>query len=117
MNKQKVKQNKLLRRKKRVRAKISGTKKCPRLSASRSNKHIYLQLINDENGNTIASVHSKQIDKKGKKTDVSFEAGKAIAMKAKEKKIKEIVFDRCGRKYHGRSKAVAEGAREEGLKF
>ena len=117
MNKEKIKQNKLIRRKSRVRAKISGTEKCPRLSVSRSNKYMYLQLINDEKGETLSSVHSKQIDKKVNKVEISFESGKAIAVKAKERNIKEIVFDRGGRKYHGRLKAVAEGAREEGLIF
>ena len=117
MNKAKLKQEKQLRRKNRVRAKISGTESRPRLSAARSNRYIYLQLINDEKGETLTSVHSKQIKTKGNKVEVSFEAGKQIAAKAKEKKITEIVFDRAGRKYHGRVKAVADGAREEGLKF
>lgn len=117
VNKEKIKQNKQLRRKNRVRAKISGTDKRPRLSASRSNRYMYLQLVNDEKNETIASVHSKKIDKKGNKVEISFEAGKLIAAKAKENNIKEIVFDRGGRKYHGRVKAVAEGIREEGIIF
>lgn len=117
MNKQKIKQVKQLRRQNRVRAKISGTKKCPRLSVSRSNKHVFLQLVNDEKGETLTSVHSKKIKKAGNKLKVSFEAGKALAKQAKEKKITALIFDRGGRKYHGRVKAVAEGAREEGLKF
>ena len=109
--------NKLVRRKRRVRAKISGTKDRPRLNVSKSNKYIYLQLINDEKGETLASVYSKKVNTKGSKVEKSLEAGKAIAAKAKEKNIKNIVFDRGGRKYHGRIKAVADGAREEGLIF
>lgn len=133
----KIKQNKL-RRKGRVRAKISGTTKRPRLSVFRSNKGFYLQLIDDEKGKTLISVNarnqissaqgrsasggevgSRKSDTKdeGKKTDLSFEAGKLLAEKAKKKKIKSAVFDRGGNKYHGRVKAVAEGAREGGLKI
>lgn len=117
MNKEKIKQNKRFRRKKRVRAKVKGTNKYPRLSVFRSNKEVYLQLINDEKGITLASAHSREIKKKGKKTDISFELGKLMAKKALEKKIKEVVFDRSGYQYHGRVEAVARGAREGGLKF
>ncbi len=117
MNKEKIQQNKRFRRKKKVRAKIKGTNKRPRLSVFRSNKGVYLQLINDEKGITLISAHNQEIKKKGKKTDISFELGKLIAKKALEKKIKEAVFDRSGYKYHGRVEAVARGAREGGLKF
>ena len=117
MNKEKTKQNKRFRRKKRVRAKVKGANKCPRLSVFRSNKGVYLQLINDEKGITLASAHSREIKKKGKKTDISFELGKLMAKKALEKKIKEVVFDRSGYQYHGRVEAAARGAREGGLKF
>ena len=117
MDKQKTKQIKKIRRQKRVRAKIKGTVERPRLNVSRSNKYIYLQLINDERGETLASVHSKNLNIAGAKTEESLEAGKQIAKKAQEKEIKKIVFDRGGRKYHGRIKAVADGAREEGLIF
>ncbi|MCK4744995.1 50S ribosomal protein L18 [Candidatus Parcubacteria bacterium] len=120
MNKQKVKQNQKIRRKGRVRSKINGIKECPRLSVFKSNKGMFLQLINDTNGNTLASVSGKDIKdikKQGKKTAVSLELGKLIAKKALDKKIDQVVFDRGGYKYHGRVKAVADGAREGGLKF
>ncbi|MCK5459603.1 50S ribosomal protein L18 [Candidatus Parcubacteria bacterium] len=117
MNKQKVKQNQKIRRKGRVRSKISGIKECPRLSVFKSNKGMFLQLIDDTNGNTLASVSGNDIKKKGEKTAVGMELGKLIAKKALDKKIDQIVFDRGGYKYHGRVKAVADGAREGGLKF
>ncbi|MBD3282036.1 MAG: 50S ribosomal protein L18 [Candidatus Portnoybacteria bacterium] len=106
------------RRHKRVRAKIKGSEKIPRLCVFRSNKHIYGQLINDEKGETVLMVSDKEIKKpKLKKVEISKEVGKEIAKKAKSKKIDKIIFDRGGYKYHGRVKALAEGAREEGLKF
>lgn len=110
------------RRHVRVRAVVSGTAEKPRLNVFRGLKHIYAQLIDDEAGKTLAGVHSKTIGKgkeeggKGK-IGVAFAVGKALAEKAKEKKITKVVFDRAGYKYHGRVKAVAEGAREGGLKF
>lgn len=104
------------RRHRRVRAKISGTAKVPRLCVFRSTKHIYAQLINDEKGTTLTTASDAEI-KKGKKTDLAYEVGKLIAEEAMKKKIKKVVFDRGGYKYHGRVKAVAEGAREGGLKF
>lgn len=112
--------NKRTRRHKRVRAKIFGTKERPRLSVYRSNKHIFLQLIDDENGKTIlsASDHEVKLNKKGiKKTDKAHEAGRRVAEKAQAKNIKTAVFDRGGYKYHGRVKKAAEGAREGGLKL
>lgn len=117
MNKEKIKQNKQIRRKAKIRAKISGTKECPRLSVFKSNKEMFLQLIDDINGNTLVSVNSKEVKKQGKKIAVGLELGKLIAKKALDKKISKIVFDRGGCKYHGRVKAVADGARECGLKF
>ncbi len=106
------------RRHKRVRGRVIGTKECPRFSVFRSNKYIYLQLINDADGKTIASFSDLKINKKGRtKMEIAKEAGITIAKKALEKKIKKVVFDRGGYKYHGRVKAVAEGAREGGLKF
>jgi len=117
MNKIKILQQNKIRRKKRVRAKISGTKLIPRLSVFRSNKSMYVQIINDKDGKTIISAHSNEIKKKSKKTEISFELGKIIAKKALEKNIEKIIFDRSSYKYHGRVKALAEGAREGGLKF
>ncbi|KKS91237.1 MAG: 50S ribosomal protein L18 [Parcubacteria group bacterium GW2011_GWF2_43_11] len=107
-----------LRRQKRVRAKISGTDKKPRLCVFRSNKHIYVQLIDDIKKKTILSASDQKL-KKGKmtKVDLAKEIGKLIAQKASEKKIEKVIFDRGPYKYHGRVKAVAEGAREGGLKF
>ncbi|NQU82637.1 MAG: 50S ribosomal protein L18 [Parcubacteria group bacterium] len=110
------KQIKKQRRHKRVRAKISGTVAVPRFCVTRTNTHIYAQLIDDEKGHTIVTAGDKGI-KKGNKTEIAVEVGKLIAEKAKEKKIGKVVFDRGGYKYHGRIKAVAEGAREGGLKF
>jgi len=103
------KQIKKQRRHKRVRAKIKGTNDVPRLCVFRSNKYIYAQIIDDEKGKTLASVKSKL--KNADKT------GKDIAKKAIDQKIKKIVFDRGGYKYHGHVKALAEGACEAGLKF
>jgi len=113
----KIKSQKYDKRRKKIRAKIEGKKDRPRLSVFRSNKGIFLQLIDDQEGKTLVSASSGEIKSKGKKVDLSFELGKLIAQKAKEKKIEKIVFDRGGYKYHGRVKAVADGAREGGLKF
>ncbi len=106
------------RRHKRIRAKISGDKRKPRLSVFRSAKGIYAQIIDDTEGKTIVSADSREIKTK-KKDNISLsnEVGKLIAQKALEKKIKEVVFDRGGYLYHGRVKALAEGAKKEGLKF
>jgi len=103
----------------RIRAKIKGTEKYPRLSIFRSNKYIYAQLIDDLNGKTLVSVSDIKINKKNKlnKTEKAKEIGFSLAKKAINNKIKKIIFDRGGYKYHGRIKAVAEGAREGGLKF
>ena len=118
MNKQKVKQAKLTRRHRKIRIKISGSQAKPRLNVFRSNKGMYLQLIDDTSGKTLMSVAMSEIkaDKKTK-IEIALEMGKLIAQKALAKKISEIVFDRGGYKYHGRVKAVADGAREAGLKF
>ena len=131
--KRKIKQKARERRHKRVRGKISGTGKSPRLCVFRSNQHIYAQLIDDEKNKVLAVVSdlklkvkkakkpssSKDGDKKdlSAKRALSFEVGKLIAGKAKDLKIEEVVFDRGGYKYHGRVKSLADGARAEGLKF
>lgn len=106
---QKQKQRK--RRHNRVRAKIRGTAGTPRLYVFRSNKFLYAQIIDDDKGHTIVSVRGI------KKLTGAHEAGKLIAQKAKDQKIEKVVFDRGGYKYHGRVRAVAEGAREGGLQF
>lgn len=104
-------------RQKRVRKKISGTSARPRLSVHRSLKGIWAQLIDDENGNTLLGVNSKQLKKSKDNIDQAKQVGSLLAEQAKKKKITTIVFDRSGYKYHGRIKALADGAREGGLKF
>jgi large subunit ribosomal protein L18 len=119
MNKDKEKQLKRTTRTKRIRARVSGTAGRPRLNVFRSNQSLFLQLIDDEKGKTLASASIKEIKaKKGDgKINASFELGKLIAKKAVDAGIKKIVFDRGGYKYHGRVKAAADGAREGGLEF
>ena len=114
-----VKNDKRIRRHKKIRMVINGTKDRPRLLVFRSNQHIYAQLINDENAKILMSASDKDLKaKKGeKKGDIAKEVGKLIAKKAIESKIENIVFDRGGFVYHGRVKLLAEGAREGGLKF
>jgi large subunit ribosomal protein L18 len=114
-----IKQDKRIRRHKKIRMNIHGTKDRPRLYVWRSNQHIYAQLINDESGKVLAQISdiALKVKKADKKTDVAKEIGKAIAKKAVENKIESVVFDRGGLVFHGRIKAVAEGAREAGLKF
>ena len=137
------KQQKRYKRHKRVRAKIKGTAEIPRLCVFRSNKHIYAQLINDEKGHTIlslkdsefkesklpqvpkeASISSGQVENKKSKEEIrngkiaiAYKAGEMMAKKAYKQKIKKIIFDKGGYKYHGRVKALADGARKGGLKF
>jgi large subunit ribosomal protein L18 len=104
----------------RIRRKISGVAAKPRLSVFRSNTDIYAQLIDDNNGVTLAAASSKQKDiqaQKAPKTEKGKMVGAAIATKAKELGITTVVFDRGGYIYHGRVKAVADGAREGGLDF
>jgi large subunit ribosomal protein L18 len=101
----------------RVRAKVSGTNQKPRLNVFRSNTHIYVQLIDDETGKTLAAASSQEIKSKGKKTDLAKAVGKLAAEKALKAGIKEAVFDRGGYQYHGRIKTLAESAREAGLKI
>jgi large subunit ribosomal protein L18 len=101
----------------RVRAVLSGTATRPRLSVFRSASHIYAQLIDDVAQKTLASSSSATIKQKSAKTDLSKEVGKQIAEKGIAAGVTEVVFDRGGYQYHGRVKALAEGAREGGLKF
>jgi large subunit ribosomal protein L18 len=114
---------KALRREKikfRVRKKIAGTTGRPRLSVFRSNNDIYAQLIDDSAGKTLASASSRDKDiiaQKGTKVEKSKLVGAAIARKASDLGLLDVIFDRGGYLYHGRVKAVAEGAREGGLKF
>ena len=100
-----------------IRKKISGTKERPRLCVYKSNKGIYAQIIDDSAGHTIVSASSKEIGKKSLTIDVSKEVGKKLAEKAKSTGVENVIFDRSGYLYHGRIKALADGAREGGLKF
>ena len=129
----KIKREKRLRRKARVRAKISGTSERPRLCVFKSNKHIYAQLIDDKKGQTLIAASDQDYyppkvpakgrrvkgGSKGKESKVAIasEVGKLIAKKAIKNKFEKVVFDKAGYRYQGRVKALAEGAREGGLKF
>jgi large subunit ribosomal protein L18 len=122
MSKIKNKSIRRVRRQNRIRAKITGSAECPRLSVFRSLTAMYLQLIDDEGGKTLASAHSRELAKGKKaraKKDVaaSQALGKLLAEKAKAAGISRAVFDRGGYRFHGRVKAAAEGAREGGLEF
>lgn len=107
--------------KKRIRSRMSGDSTRPRLTVFRSNTEIYAQLIDDASGKTITASSSKEKtlakEKSKSKLEKAKSVGAAIAKKAVEKGIKEVVFDRNGFLYHGRIKALADGARENGLKF
>jgi large subunit ribosomal protein L18 len=115
------KQESRLRKRRRIRKRISGTNEKPRMSVFRSNKQIYVQLIDDVAGVTLASASSRDkkiAEKTGlKKTEQAKLVGKMIAEISKSKGINTVVFDRGGYLYHGRVKQLAEGAREGGLKF
>lgn len=114
-----IKQDKRIKRHKQIRKNLHGTNDRPRLCVFRSNQHIYAQLIDDDKLKVLISVSDVKIKaKKGeKKADIAKEIGKTIAKKAIEKKIEKVIFDRAGILFHGRIKALAEGAREGGLKF
>ena len=107
------------RRQRRVRGKVSGTSERPRLVVFRSNLGIYAQLVDDSGGRTLTSAAWKQLPKsfKGTKTDQARAVGKLLADRAKKAGYEAVVFDRAGYLYHGRVKALAEGAREGGWKF
>jgi large subunit ribosomal protein L18 len=136
----KIKQEGRWRRHKRIRAKIFGTARQPRLSVFKSARHIYAQLIDDKKGYILVSANDLELERQSKrktkrsgetrrkgrqknvkilsgKIFIAEQVGKLIAEKALKKKIDKVVFDRGGYKYHGRVKALAEGAREGGLKF
>jgi len=126
MNTHKKKKILRQRRHKRVRAKIIGTAKIPRISLFKSNSHIYGQVIDDKKGNTLFSQSDLKVSPKqlgGTKVDfagkqkIAFVAGKLLAEKMKEKELLKAVFDRGGFKYHGRIKAFAEGIRRGGVKI
>lgn len=119
MKKLEIKNKRYIQRKKRVRSKIFGTPIRPRLSVFRSIKHIYAQLIDDEAGKTLVAASDKGLKgtEKMAKTKVGWLVGEDIAKKALTKKIKKVAFDKGAARFHGRVKAVAEGARKGGLEF
>jgi large subunit ribosomal protein L18 len=122
MDKNKAKSVRLARRKRRVRAKVSGTATCPRLCVTKSNANIYAQVIDDVQGKTLASAST--IDKEIKaalkakgNSEAATAVGALVAKRAQAAGIQTVVFDRSGRLYHGRVKALGDAARENGLKF
>lgn len=122
MNKFQAKQAGLERRKRRVRAKVSGTAERPRLAVHRTNAHVYAQVIDDVDGKTICAASTldpefRATGKVGSNKEAAEFVGELVAKRAVEKGITEVTFDRGGRIYHGRVKALADGARNAGLKF
>jgi large subunit ribosomal protein L18 len=113
----KAKVRALNRRHRRVRKKIVGTPELPRLSVHRSHRHIYAQIIDDFAGTTLVSATSLKVSGNGDPKTVAHNVGKELATKAKTAGITRVSFDRGGFMYHGRVKALAEGAREGGLEF
>jgi large subunit ribosomal protein L18 len=101
----------------RVRARVIGTAQRPRMNVFRSLAHIYVQLIDDEQGKTLAFASSKEVKAKGPKAKIAAEVGKLAAEKALSAGIKQVVFDRGGSQYHGRVKELADAARTAGLEF
>lgn len=108
---------KRVHRHRRIRARISGSDVCPRISVFRSNKHLSVQVIDDVAGRTLVSVRDADITKAKKGSEGAFELGELLAKRALEKKISVAVFDRGGYLYTGKVKALAEGARKGGLQF
>lgn len=107
-----------LRRKKRIRGKISGTQERPRLSVFRSAKHVYAQVIDDEAGKTLVSVSSfEKGSHRNANAEVCAELGKTLAERCKAANVSKVAFDKNGYMYHGRIKALADGAREAGLEL
>lgn len=102
-------------RRKRVRRKLRSKSDRPRLSVFVSNKHIYAQVIDDKQGKTLAA--ARDVDGPGKRIEVAARVGEIVARQAIKAGVKEVVFDRGGKKYHGRIKALAQGARKGGLEF
>lgn len=122
MERLKAKRVRLVRRKTRVRGKVHGTADCPRVCVTRTNAQIYAQIIDDTAGATLVAVSSIDPElraalKSGSNADAAKAVGEALGRRAIEKGVDRVVFDRSGRLYHGRVKALADGAREAGLKF
>ncbi len=112
-----TKEERRLKIKASVRAKISGTAERPRLTVFRSNKQIYAQVIDDTTGKTLASASSLKMEEKAPKKEIAMKVGALIAQKAQEAGVQSVVFDRNGYLYHGRVKELADAARNGGLKF
>ena len=112
-----TKQDRRNKIKTRIRGKISGTAERPRMTVFRSNKSIYVQLVDDTKGVTIASASSKSVDAQGNKSEIAAKVGQLIAERAKAAGIESVVFDRNGSLFHGRVKSLADAARNGGLKF
>lgn len=106
-----------IKRHKKIKKAVLGARSLPRLVIYRSNKHIYASVIDDSSGKVITTASEKRITKTGTKTEKAYEVGKALAVKALEKKVKSVVFDRGGYQYHGRVESLAKGARDGGLLF
>ncbi len=119
MDKTKSKNSMRLKRKMRVRKKVSGTATCPRLTVFRSLRHMYAQIIDDEAGCTLVSASTMNVDVNGAggNKDAAAKIGEALARKAQEVGIRQVCFDRNGYRYHGRIQALAEAARKAGLVF
>ena len=122
MGKTDTKRQARLKRRTRIRGKVRGTNDRPRLSVFRSSRHIYAQIVNDDLGTVLASASTMDRElrdslKYGGNTDAAAEVGKLLARRAKDHKIETVAFDRGGFRYHGRVRALAEAAREGGLKF
>ncbi|ACY47755.1 50S ribosomal protein L18 [Rhodothermus marinus] len=118
INELKHKKERRARVKRGLKKKIRGTPERPRLCVYRSNKHIYAQVIDDTRGHTLAAASSLEKDMpSGTKTEISREVGRRVAQRALAANVTQVVFDRNAYKYHGRVKALAEGAREGGLQF
>lgn len=106
-----------IRRHRRVRKKITGSASRPRLAVFRSNKHLYAQLIDDLEGRTIVAASTTESELSGNDTDTAAKVGKLVAERAMAKGVTSVVFDRGGYRFHGKVKALADGAREQGLEF
>ncbi len=117
MIKKESKNDNRLKRHARIRKNLSGTSVTPRLSIYRSNTAIYAQIIDDTKGETLVSASTNELKLNSSNTEAAIKLGKLIGEKAVKAKIKEVVFDRSGYKYHGRIKALADAAREAGLNF
>ena len=116
-NKTSNKVNKRLKNRARIRKKVDGSVERPRLAVFRSGKHIYAQIVDDSSGKTLASYSTLEGELKNKNIETAKKVGAEVAKRALAKNIKSVVFDRSGYVFHGRVKAVADGAREAGLSF